>query len=157
MKNIGTRMTGLYQRLWKMVIARIWQVVVIIAVVGIVIFLVRLFVVSGKHFRVGGERVSRGPFHNLLKALARLGVRRRLGETPREYALSLGKLQSGIPNISKAVKLFYAWRYGGHDTLNALDAEVTSLLARLPKRMYPVIEGKQPERSIAIDERRNGS
>jgi len=113
-----------------------------------VVALLRLLFAFRSRGKAGAGQEAKGPFHKLLKALSRLGIKRRIGETPLEYAQSIVKLWSGMPDIGKAVRLFYAWRYGGHDTAGALEAEVNNLLARLPSIGYPISGGGERERSI---------
>jgi hypothetical protein len=148
-RNMMTGVRGFVQDTWKSMTERKWQAAAYAMTLFGAVVLLRLLFVFKARWKGSAGQDAKGPFHRLLKALSKLGIRRRMGETPLEYAGAIVKSWSGMPDISKAVRLFYAWRYGGHDTAGALEAEVNSILARLPAMGYHNAGDGERERSLA--------
>ena len=142
--------TRIYEKAWNALQKNAWSAAATAGMATAAIFLLKILALLRKRRHEKKEAPRRGPFYQLFRALARLGLRRKLGETPMEYASIIARRAEELPDIRKAVRLFYAWRYGSRDTLAALDAEVASIMARMPKRLYPVI-AEERERSIAAD------
>ncbi|MBN1809118.1 MAG: transglutaminase domain-containing protein, partial [Planctomycetes bacterium] len=152
MLGLRTRMTGIYRKVRMLVDEHGWGIVVAAAALAAAVVLAKMIAGIRRRRRLEGLPEMRGPFYNLLRHLSRLGMKRRLGETPREYAVTLARAAVDLPDIDRAVHLFYAWRYGERDTLEALDAEVTSIIARLPGRIYGIMQRETSEGRAGSDE-----